>query len=208
MTATLLRPVDTESLPEYPVGREVRLNGQYFLKFETMRYLTSSMGLRGTAEVRCYYLELIFHSQHQVPIGTLPADRLEQARMLRVDPAHWEELCRLEVSPLHRWTPCTSDGELRLMHRVVLDTVQDQIERREVAEVKRTDEAVRGRIRRLRERMVAAGFAKAEVADNVLVERMEQWLCDTVKGKRFQHHYDAVFAHAATMRWIGGARVT
>ena len=31
------RAVDVDQLPEYPVGRDVRFQGQYFLKFETAR---------------------------------------------------------------------------------------------------------------------------------------------------------------------------
>ena len=205
MSAAPLRAVTEEDLPEYPVGRDVRLSGQYFLKFETFRYLNSTMALTGTPEVRCHYLELIFQSQHQVPIGTLPADPLVQARLARVDPAHWKELCKMEPSPLHHWTPCLSEGEVRLMHRVVLDTVQDQLARREVSELKRGDDAVRKRIMRLRERMTAAGYDRAVVADDVLVERMDAWLAKHVRGQRRQDAYDKVFQVAVRERWIGGA---
>ncbi|PYE80381.1 hypothetical protein DFP88_1181, partial [Pseudoroseicyclus aestuarii] len=45
MSAAQLRAVTEEDLPEYPVGRDVRLSGQYFLKFETFRYLNSTMAL-------------------------------------------------------------------------------------------------------------------------------------------------------------------
>lgn len=202
---------DAADLEEYPIGREVRLQGQYFLKFETSRYLHSTMALTGSPEVRCCYLELIFHSQHQTPIGTLPADPLVQARLLRVDPAHWTSLCRMQPSPLHHWRPCMSEGEVRLMHPVVLDTVIDQLQRREAAELRRGDDAVRKRIARLRERMQAAGFDKAVIGDDVLVERMDHWLAENVRGQRRQDAYDRVFRVAAAEGWFGprtGVRAT
>ena len=116
--------------------------------------------MKGTPEVRCHYLELIFHAQHQVPDRDAAGRPVEQARLLRVDPAHWQSRCRLDPSPLHKWPPCLCDGERRLMHRRP-GSVLDQLERREVTEAEAHRRRRRQRIGRLRERMMAAKFETA-----------------------------------------------
>lgn len=197
-----------DGLPEYPLGRDVRLPGQYFLKFETMRWLNSEMYLTGDPEVRSHYLDLIFISQHQIPIGTLPVAPALQARLCRVDLAHWQALVKREPSPLHHWTLCLCDGgEVRLMHPVVLETLEDQLRRREKAEVARGEDAVRKRLARLRANMAEVGFDKSVIADGVLVERLDAWLGANHRGQRRQDAYDRAYTFAKREGWFAGKPV-
>ncbi|MGZ9811550.1 hypothetical protein ACXN5S_13885 [Pseudoroseicyclus sp. H15] len=209
MTGTPARPTlitSATDLPTYPIPTGQRLPGQYFLRFETQTYFNSEFYLRAEREVRACYLELIFHAQHQSPLGTLPVDPLQQARLLRIGLDEWQALCARDPSPLWRWEPCMSDrGDRRLMHDKVLDVLLDQITKREAAEVAKGNDAVRKRLDRVRFRMrESRRFAEAEIVSDTLVERIDAWLIGNVKGRRMAQHFDAAFDKAQREGWTDG----
>ncbi len=202
-----LGPVDLDMLPEYPLDRTARLLGSYFLKFETQRWLNSEMCLSCDREIGFIYLNLIFIAQHQVPIGTLPAQEELLAQLARCSLAEWRRFLRRDPNPLHRWQHCRCDGgEVRLMHPVVLEMVEDQLCRRAAREMSNASAAARQRLKRLRERMLAVGMPKQAADDDVLVERMDAWLAEHHRGRRDQAAYDRVFEVAARERWFALSR--
>lgn len=198
-----LAPVPDEGPFVYPIPKEERLDGQTFVKFWHHRWLASDLCLMASFEVKGMALDLFFLAQTQSPMGTLPVNRALVARLLRVDPAHFEALCRHPFGPMDGWRPClTEDGEARLYHPVVLEQVQDALARRESWLATKSAAAVRERQRRLVAALRELGVNKAVVADQALIERMDQWLADNWRGKRTAEAYHRVLAAAAEGRWF------
>jgi hypothetical protein len=155
--------VETTDLPEYPIARSVRLDGNAFTKWHHLRWLNSSLHLLASYEVQGMARALFDLAQLQSPVGTLPDDPLMIARLLRVDPGQWDDMRRRAISPLHNWQPCLSDGERRLMHPVVLEQVLDAIERREQHALSKEEKAAYQRVKRLREAMEKIDLAIAKL---------------------------------------------
>ena len=168
--------IDAALLPEYPVPRSVRLDGHAFVKWQHIRWLNSRTFRLATWEVQGMARALFDLCQLQSPVGTLPDDDAELADMLRVSPERLRDLRRLDMGPLRNWVRCVSDGEVRLMHPVVTAQVQDAIERREVHELSREEKAVYARQKRLRENLGRLGLGADVLADDVLINRMDEWL--------------------------------
>lgn len=204
MTAPHLAPVPDDGLFVYPIARGERLDGQTFVKWWHHRWLASDLCLMASFEVKGMARDLFDLAQTQSPMGTLPRDRAVVARLLRVDVRHFEGLCRLDYSPMSGWLPCvTDDGEARLFHPVVLEQVQDALNRREAWLASKTGAAVRERRRRLVAAMREMGVAAEVVADEALVERMDQWLVDNWKTKRGAEAYHRVMVAARENGWFG-----
>lgn len=194
--------IEPGELPLYPVASDVRLNN-WFFRWEARRWLNSEMYLTAAPEVGYAYLNLIFIAQDQTPVGTLPMDRRLVARLLRVSIEVFEDLCRREPSPLAHWAPCVTDrGEVRLMHHFVTQTLQEQVVDRERREAATSADAERKRLDRLRQAMVTAGFDKTVIADEVLLARLDDWLCEHVKGNRTKEAYERAFMHGARAKWF------
>lgn len=174
--------VDTDDLPEYPLGPDDRLDSHYFITWERRRWLMSDMRLKATPECRALYFDLICISYDHAPIGTLPDDTEILARLLMVDRSHFEALCRLEYGPLHKWERCLCLGEVRLMHPFILRTLVDAISRKEDNRAK-TEAANRAkRLQRLRG--MVAGL-HAELAKNdAAIAWMDEWLLGQGCGYR------------------------
>lgn len=190
-------------LPEYPLGRDARLPGNWFMKWDTARWLNSAMFLSCDRDVGFVFLNLIFVAQHQTPIGTLPVAPSLLAALARCSVQEWERFMRRDPTPLHGWSRCRCDGgEVRLWHPVVLQGIEDQLARREARDLERAAGAVSKRLARLRERMGAAGMPPRAIRDDVLVERMDAWLVEHHRGRRHQDAYDRVFAVAAREGWF------
>lgn len=201
-TATHLRAVPDEGLPEYPVARDQRLDGHSFIKWQHVRWLSSRSYRLCTWEVQGMARALFDLAQLETPVGTLPDDDSELAHMLRVDTRRVGDLRKQEFGPLRGWTPCMSEGERRLMHPVVLSQVRDAIERREVHELSKEDKATYQRLKRLREGLKRLGLDETVIGDDVLIGRMDEWLRQTCKGYRTQQNYSAALVHAVEQRWI------
>lgn len=204
MTAPHLLAVADDGPFVYPIPRHERLDGQTFVKWWHHRWLASEMHLMATYEVQGMARALFDLAQTQSPMGTMPRNRAIVARLLRVEPHRFEELCRSEFGPLSGWMPCvTEDGESRMYHPVVLEQVQDALSRREAWIAKKSDAAVRERHRRLIKALRELGVSQAVVADAALIERMDQWLLDNWPNKRTAEAYHRVMAEAAQGRWFG-----
>lgn len=112
-----LKLVVADDLPEYPIARAVRLDGNSFVKWQHLRWLSSKTARRASWEVKGMARELFDLAQMQSPIGTLPDDDDDLADMLRVSVSRMRELRAMEFGPLRNWMPCMSEGERRLMHK-------------------------------------------------------------------------------------------
>lgn len=205
--APRLTPIPTEDLPRYPLGREERLDGNSFVKWQTHRWLSSRTFKLCSWEVQGMARALFDLSQHESPVGTLPDDDDELAVMLRCDTRRLRELRAMALGPLRNWVPCLCDAERRLMHPVVLEQVRDALERRAMAELSKDEKAVAIRQQRLRKAMEKEGLSKEVVADQTLVQRMDDWLMGHHKGNRTVAVYRSAILHATQMRWFGGARL-
>lgn len=163
-----------DDLDEYPLSAEDRLDSHYFMPWERRRWLNCDMRLKGTAECRAYYFDLINISYDQSPIGTLPSDMSVLAKMLFVDRDQFEQLCRLEFGPLHKWRRVRCDGEIRLMHPMVFRTLTDAIARKEDNRAKNDAANAAKRLMRLRSAM--AGYNADLAANDAAVRWIDEWL--------------------------------
>jgi hypothetical protein len=200
-----LAPVPEGGLYEYPIARSERLDGQTFVKWWHHRWLASDLCLMGSFEVKGMARDLFDLAQTQSPMGTLPRDPTVVARLLRVEAKHFADLCRLDHSPLSGWQPCITDnGEVRLFHPVVLEQVQDALNRREAWLASKSAAAVREQRRRLVAALRQLGVDARVVADESLIERMDDWLVENWKSKRGAKAYHAVMVAAMESGWFGG----
>lgn len=204
MSAQPLVLVETSDLPDYPFGRDDTLHGQWFVKFETGRWFQSDFYLQASLEAQALYLNLIFKSYQSRPVGTIPADPVAQARLLGIELELWRRICRQDPSPLHNWRPFRCDGgEVRLGHAVVIDSIHDQFTRREAASVKRSTDADRQRRARLRKELAALGVDARMLGNAALIEQMDAWLMEHVRGNRGAEAYARVLKVAAAEGWFG-----
>lgn len=180
--------------------------GHFFTMWDHVRWLNSTMYRKATPESQCHFMNLCFMAQTQRPVGTLPADDSELAHMLRLPTERWTELRRMEFGPLRHWERCMCDGEVRLFHPVVLEVALDALGRREAREASNAEKAITMRIVRLREALGKLKMPKDALADDVLIERMDQWLLDHHKGQRRMPAYERVIIHAASQKWFNGGR--
>lgn len=192
-----LSAIGSDGLPEYPIPRDQRLQTHYFFPLQFNRWLNSNLHLKGSYEVQGIAVALFCIAQNQSPVGTLPHDDVLLARLLRIDEARWRDLCRSAVSPLHGWTLCRSESEVRLMHPVVLEVLEDVLARREARSLSAQSRAREKRI----ERMVAAfrgmSAPSALLEDRHALEAIEDYLSETCRGNRTA----AVYLKA--LQWAG-----
>lgn len=166
--------VQSSDLDEYPFGRDVRLDSHHFIAWERRRWLNSSMRLKGTHECRSIYFDLINISFDQAPIGTLPDDIEELAKLALIPEGHFRALCAQPYGPLHRWHVCLSDGERRLCHPMVMQTVADAVARKEDNRAK--NDAANAAKRRERLRSALTGFQADLAKNDAAVLWMDDWL--------------------------------
>lgn len=197
-----LRLFDAGNLPDYPVNRDERLEGHYFTKFWHDRWLNSQLHLTATLEVQACALNLFFLAQKQSPVGTLPDNDTILAKLLRIDLALWHDLRTRQITPLHGWSPCRCGDEMRLAHPVVTEVVLDAIARRESREASNSQKAVYQRLRRLREALGNLGCSRDVMADDLLIERLDEWLLQHCPGRRTHSAYGRALQHAAADGWL------
>jgi len=180
---------DGSELPVYPYGSEDRLDSHHFVPWERRRWLNSGMRLQGTPESRAHFLDLIWISYDQSPIGTLPDDLPLLARLVMVERDRFEALCQLPFGPLHNWARCECEGgEIRLYHPMVLRTLTDAMARRE--DHRARCEAASASKRLLRLRGVLAGYNADLAKNDAAVRFIDEWLVSQECVKR-------------TPEWIG-----
>lgn len=171
-----LSPVPVDDLPPYPIGPEDRLDSHYFVPWERRRWLNSAMRLKGDPVCRALYLDLIWISYEQSPIGSLPDDIELLAKLSMIDLATFKRLADQPYGPLHNWTRCLveSTGEVRLQHPMVLHTVLEAISRKEDNRARNEAGNRRKRMQRLRE--TVTGMDKGLAANDLAIQYMDEWL--------------------------------
>lgn len=170
-------------LPVYPYGAEDRLDSHHFVPWERRRWLNSGMRLQGTPECRAIFLDLIWISYDQSPIGTLPADKVMLAKLTMIDRDHFSALCALPFGPLHKWEHCECEGgEVRLFHPMVLSTLNDAMARREDYRAK--SEAASAARRLLRLRATLTGYNADLGKNDAAVRFIDHWLAEQGCAKR------------------------
>jgi hypothetical protein len=202
-----LQPVDMDELPVYPITAEERLDGNSFVKWATNRWLASKTFKLMPWDMQGMARALFDMCQNETPVGTLPDDDEELAFMLRCDARRIRELRGLEFGPLRNWSRCLCEGQgngqVRLMHPVVLEQVRDALERRSIAMLSSQEKAVAMRLERLRKALTKEGCSKDMVADDILIRRMDEWLNEARKGKRTEAVYRSAILHAMQSGCIG-----
>lgn len=191
-----------DGIETYPISRDERLDAHSFLKWMHHRWMSSRTYKLASWEVQGMARALFDMAQSESPVGTLPDDDAELAVMLRVSESRVSELRRLEFGPLRGWVRCRCGDEIRLMHKVVLEQVQDALDRRDTRALSAEGKAEYQRLKRLREALKGLGVSDDVVADDVLMARMDDWLKENRKGRRNPAAYEAVMVHAARERWF------
>jgi hypothetical protein len=203
MANVFLCAAPDEGLPVYPISRDDRLDGNHFVKWNTSRWLASKTFKLMPWEFQGMARALFDLCQIETPVGTLPNDDAELAFMLRVDVRRMRDLRAQEYGPLRNWSPCLCGAEVRLMHDVVVEVVQDALERRATAQLSTEEKAVAQRMGRLRRALEQQGLSKAVLADDVLITRMDEWLTAQRKGRRTESVYRSAILHAVQSGWVG-----
>jgi len=176
--------VNADALPEYPIPAGERLDSHYFVTFYFNRWLNSEFRLKASAEVRGYGLDLFFIAQNQSPVGTLPVDDVLLAKLLMVDLAVWQDLCRREVGPLYKWTPCRCGGVVRLHHPVVTEQAIEAFTKKRSHMDARARERERKRLGALQKQIIDAGGHAALAKSPDYVARLDGWLEKHCVGNR------------------------
>lgn len=198
-----LTAVTDAALEPYPIDRAERLDAHAFVKWQHHRWLASRTFKLASWEVQGMARALFDLAQTESPVGTLPNDDEELAIMLRVEPRRLRELRKQDFGPLRGWRPCLCGNEVRLMHPVVLEQVQDALERREIRQMSTEKKAEYQRIKRLREGLASIGLGPEALADEVLISRMDAWLCEKRPGRRTRAAYEDVMVQAQRAGWLG-----
>lgn len=197
-----LTVIDKSELPVYPISADERLDGNTFVKWNTLQWLASTTRKMMPMELQGYYRDLLDQCQIETPVGTLPDNDAELGRMLRVDAVQVREWRRMEYGPLRHWVPCLCDGRVRLMHHVVTRQVLDALNRRALAELSKSEKSVAMRIKRLRDGMARVGWSKEVLSDHELLKRVDEWLLEHKKGRRDDTAYESAALAAIRLRWI------
>lgn len=167
--------VDHSELPEYPIPKGERLESHSFFLFHYQRWLESDLFTMGDWDVQGVALALWCKSQNQDPVGTLPHSHRHIAARLGMSIEDWERFMRRDPNPLHNWTPCLVENEVRLMHPVVTEVVKAAYEGHVKSDDRRDADKDRTRLKRLRDNVLnLAGerFAK----DDMYIARLDAWL--------------------------------
>lgn len=194
--------VDAGSIPDYELG-DIRLENHFFVAWHFSRWLNSEMHLCSTYEVQGVARALFDIAHMQSPTGTLPDDDVQLSRLLRIDIIRWRELRGMEFGPLRGWFRVRCGDRVRLGHPVVIDVLNDAISRREERERVAGERAVAMRLKRLRDGLSGLGLPERALADDVLIERMDDWLMQNVRGQRRVSAYERVLVVARQEGWFG-----
>jgi hypothetical protein len=201
--AARLKPVPAAGLPEYPIPRSERLPELSFIKWQSSRWLASRGSTSCTYEVQGVARALFDLALAQSPIGTLPDNDEDLSALLRLPQPQWQALRGLgDRGPLRNWHPCISDGEVRLMHRVVTQELEDVLHRREARELSKEAAAEAKRMKRLAEGMVRAGMAPSAAEDMILMDRINAWLGANWSANRSAVAYARAYDHAVRQGWL------
>ncbi|MEP3778949.1 MAG: hypothetical protein ABJM82_18185 [Shimia thalassica] len=171
-----LQVVDSDDLPGYPFTSDDQLGAHFFIAWHHREWLNSAMRLKGTPESRAIYFDLICVAQDQKPVGTLPDDDEQLAKLAGVPESHFRALRALEYGPLHKWQRCLCGGEIRLFHPRVLEMVSDAVSRKETNRAR--VEAANNEKRLQRLRKVLTGYSADLAKNDAAILFMDEWLVE------------------------------
>lgn len=171
-----LTPVDSNDLEVYPFGPTDRLDSHYFVPWERRRWLNSDMRLKGDPAARALYLDLIWISYEQSPVGTLPNDMETLAKLTFSDAAAFRRMCQLDYGPLHKWRLCRigDSDEIRLYHPMVLSTLTEAVSRREDNRARMEAANTHKRLQRLRGALT--GYDAQLAKNDAAILWIDEWL--------------------------------
>lgn len=182
MTISALDLVDMGDLDEYPIGAEDRLESHHWIAWEHRRWLNSSMRLKALPECRAIYFDLICVAQDQTPLGTLPTDTEELAKLVMVPLEQFQRLCAMEFGPLHNWAKTRCGDEIRLYHPTVLKIALDALSRK--ADNRARNEAANRQKRLSRLRSHVMGYHKDLAENDAAIVWIDDWLMERCSGYR------------------------
>ena len=160
----------------YPLDIDERLESHFFIPWHHRRWLNSEMRLKGTPECRALYFDLICLSQDQSPVGTLPNDREQLAKLLGVAESHFKELCEMSYGPLYNWEACVCGDRVRLTHPTVREVVLEAVSRKADNRARNEAGARKKRLQRLRS--MVTGFHAQLGGNDAAISWMDGWLED------------------------------
>jgi len=178
-----LAAVDVATLPVYPISSDERLQSHYFFQMHFARWLSSTFRMLADPDVRGIGIDLICLAQNEAPVGTLPVDPRMLSRLCGLSLEDWNKLAQREIPPLYGWEPCLCDGEIRLMHRVVMEMALGAVASKRSAVEGAAQRRDAKRLKDLRERIEAIGAGQVLRQANVL-DRIDAWLTDHHSGNR------------------------
>ncbi|ABA81393.1 hypothetical protein GQF56_15450 [Rhodobacter sphaeroides] len=178
------RLIEAGHLPDYPLDPNQRLTTHFFMAWHHDRWLNSRFRLSAPPDVRGLAFDLFCLSQKQTPVGTLPDDDVQLAALLMLDLKAWQSYRSRDWSPLYKWVPCQCDGEVRLMHSVVVEIILESLSLREKRRVEGETGRRRKRLARLPDQILDAGGTRKMAADPGLLERIDSWLVQFCPGNR------------------------
>lgn len=177
-----MQVVGAGDLPEYPIAPGERLQSHYYLEFHYHRWLTSDTRLLADLDVRSVYLDLIFVSQDQSPVGTLPCDMRILAKLVGVPQEVFDGLCKREIGPLHKWTPCMSQGVRRLHHPVVTELALRAVDSRARNAIANENDRQRKRLNTIRKNLCELPGGKRVAESQRMVEQVSAWIEEAYPG--------------------------
>jgi hypothetical protein len=184
MNLQLVSDDDGGGIPPYPFACDLRLPTHHFFTFEHRRWLNSRLRLMGEPEVRAFAIDLYSICQDQTPVGTLPKDRREIARLLHLSTERFDTLCRHEIGPLYGWFVCDCEGVHRFAHPVVLEMIGEALERQKSARDRSAAGNRRKRLSRLAGQMQKMGAPSGMYSNPAIIEWVDEWLEERCDGNR------------------------
>lgn len=184
MALKLVESGGTDGYPDYPFASDLRLPTHHFFTFEHRRWLNSRLRLLAEPEVRAFAIDLYAICQDQTPVGTLPDDNRQLARLLHIATDRFEALLRFDITPLYGWYRCNVGYEVRLTHDVVLETISAALNRQKVAKDRSEAGNRRKRLNRLTAQIQAQGGPSGMYGNPAIVEWIDEWLEQACPGNR------------------------
>jgi len=181
---TPFEAVEGSERPEYPIGHKVRLDSHFFVEWQFNRVLNSRLRLLAEPEVRAIAYELMWVSQNQSPVGTLPTDERELAALAGVDLQKWHNLCKLDISPLYNWREYRCDNkEVRYGHPVVVEMAEKAIGLKAKNAQDRELGRERKRLMALPDKVVRAGGHSEMAQNDAYISQLDQILLESFEGQ-------------------------
>lgn len=179
MSIASIRSVSGDSIPDYPISADDRLDSHFFLQWNLKRWRGSSFRKRAYSdpEVGFFGFELFCLSQDETPIGTLPRDDCELAFILHLPLERWQALTARPLSPLHGWYEARCDtGEIRWAHPVVRDVALEALESKRRNAARNADERMRRRLKSIVVHLMDIPMAGKLASNDEMLNAISDWI--------------------------------